>query len=85
MRCVAGAAPRPRIVIGVGVVAEAEDEVAWAVGEGLAGVDGAALRVEVPAPPDMQEMSRGFFLQKMRVTLQVRQFQLMAGYIYKRR
>ena len=41
MRCVAGAAPRPPT--GVGVVAEAEDEVAWAVGEGLAGVDGAAL------------------------------------------
>ena len=45
MRCVAGAAPRPPTGVKriVGVLAEAEDEVAWAVGEGLAGVDGAAL------------------------------------------
>ena len=43
MRCVAGAAPRPLVEIGVGVVAEAEDEVAWAISEGLAGVNGAAL------------------------------------------
>ena len=64
MRCVAGAAPRPPTgVVGVGVVAEAEDEVAWAVGEGLAGVDGAALGccfVENESrPADEQRLVRG--------------------------
>ena len=64
MRCVAGAAPRP--LVEVGVVAEAEDEVAWAVGEGLAGVDGAArgrcFVANESRPADEQRLVRGGLL-----------------------
>ena len=63
VRCVAGAVPRPVVVVEVGVVAEAEDEVAWAVSEGLAGVDSAALGccfVEGEfRPADEQRLVRG--------------------------
>ena len=48
------------------MVAEAEDEVAWAVGEGLAGVDGAALGrcfvANESRPADEQRLVRGSLL-----------------------